>query len=79
MLIDCDTCIARGPACGDCVVTAFLAISPPAARPPRPAPARTAIDLDGAERDAVDTLAAAGLIPPLRLVSAISMNAQEIA
>ena len=53
MLIDCDTCAVRGPACSDCVVGVLLG---------------TAADLDDAERSAVTALAAHGLIPPLRLV-----------
>jgi hypothetical protein len=65
MLIDCDTCTARGPACSDCVVTVFLEIS----RPP--------VYLDAAEREAVDALAAAGLVPPLRLVQPIAPVGQE--
>jgi hypothetical protein len=37
MLIDCDTCQARGPACGDCVVTVLLGAPPvPVAAPPDP-------------------------------------------
>lgn len=81
MLIDCDTCIARGPSCRDCVVTAILSIAPPrghtASHSAEPWPQQ--FDLDEAERDAVHTLAAAGLVPPLRLVSGMSVNAQEIA
>ncbi len=73
MLIDCDTCAVRGPACGDCVVTVLLG-GPPAeglrpgsgavgaAGPPLP------VDLDGAERAALAVLAGCGLVPPLRLV-----------
>ncbi len=80
LLIDCDTCIARGPGCGDCVVTVFLSIAPhrPAepARPQRPA---ARVQLDEAERQAVSALAAAGLVPPLRLVSGLSYNDQDIA
>ncbi len=56
MLIDCETCIVRGDACRDCVVTVILNIS---ARP---------VELDATEHSAVDTLAAGGLVPPLRLV-----------
>ena len=56
MIIDCDSCVARGPACGDCVVTVLLGA--PDARP----------ELDDAERRAVDVLAASGLVPRLRLV-----------
>lgn len=56
MLIDCDACAARGPACGDCVVTVLLGTTP------------EAVELDGAERAAIAVLAGSGLVPPLRLV-----------
>jgi len=56
MLIDCDTCAVRGPACGDCVVTVLLG-APPAG-----------VELDGAEQAAIAVLAGSGLVPPLRLV-----------
>jgi hypothetical protein len=54
--VDCDTCIARGPACGDCVITVLLG-----------APT-TGLDLDSDERAALAALADSGLVPPLRLV-----------
>ncbi len=56
MIIDCDTCRVRGPACGDCVVTVLLG---------RPGQVP---DLDAAEQRAIGVLAAGGLVPPLRLV-----------
>jgi hypothetical protein len=56
MLIDCDTCVARGAACHDCVVSVLLD-GPPAQ-----------VDLDDDERAAIGSLAHAGLLPPLRLV-----------
>lgn len=59
MLIDCDTCIARDVACRDCVVTVLLQLTP------RP---RGSVDLDDTERAAIDSLAGAGLVPPLRLI-----------
>jgi hypothetical protein len=55
--IDCDSCAARGPACGDCVVTVLLGAPP------------EGLDLDEAERRAIEALADGGLIPPLRLVA----------
>ena len=58
LLVDCDDCAARGPACADCVVTVLL--GPP---PPR--------DIDPDELSALDTLAVAGLVPPLRLVRSV--------
>lgn len=57
MLIDCDTCSVRGAACRDCVVTVILS------NPALP------VELDEAEKYAVDTLASVGLVPPLRLLS----------
>jgi len=63
MRIDCDTCVVRGPACADCVVT-FLTIP---VRPRAVAPASQV--LDEAEQAAVAVLAAGGLLPPLRMVA----------
>ena len=56
MNIDCDGCQARGPACGDCVVTVLLGAPP------------EGVELDDAERRAIAVLAEGGLVPPLRLV-----------
>lgn len=67
MLIDCDTCTVRGAACGDCVVP--LILSNPA----------VPVDIDEDESDAIDTLAAAGLVPPLRLVSGLPGRDRGIA
>lgn len=58
MLIDCDSCDVRGVACGDCVVTVLLGAPP------------DGVHLDPEERVALDVLAAAGMVPPLRLVVA---------
>jgi hypothetical protein len=54
--IDCDSCAAKGPACGDCVVTVLLGAPP------------EGVELDEAEQRAIEALAESGLIPPLRLV-----------
>jgi hypothetical protein len=62
MLIDCDTCAMRDIACSDCVITMLLD------RPAHSAPGAMTADLDDDERRAVDVLADAGLIAPLRLV-----------
>jgi hypothetical protein len=60
MLIDCDTCTARGPACSDCVVSVLLGgAAEPAGDP--------AVDLDPDEQRAIAALAGSGLVPPLRL------------
>ena len=54
MLIDCATCPVQGEGCPDCVVAFLLD------RPPVP------VDLDPAERRALNRLAVAGLVPPPR-------------
>jgi hypothetical protein len=54
MLVDCDTCAARGPACDDCVVTVILAADAP-------------VELDAPAQAAIGALADSGLVPPLRL------------
>jgi len=56
VLIDCDDCAVRGPACGDCVVSVLLGAPP------------TGVDLDQTERDALRALADAGMVPRLRVV-----------
>ena len=65
MLIDCDTCAVRGPACGDCVVTVLLGAPP----------AGVGVELDGAEQAAIAVLAGSGLVPPLRLVPVAGQEA----
>ena len=57
MIVDCDTCVARGPACGDCVVTSLL--GPPDWWATEGVP--------GEEAAALAVLADSGLVPPLRL------------
>lgn len=52
MTIDCEGCVMRDVACGDCVVTFLL--GPPA-------------DLGSAEQAALAVLAEGGLVPPLRM------------
>ena len=81
MLIDCDTCTARGTGCADCVVTVLLGAPPgwqgvdPVVVPMtgrqraagvEPA-AEDVVELhDDVERRAVRALAEVGLVPPLR-------------
>jgi hypothetical protein len=57
--IDCDTCVVRGLACHDCVVTVLLGPPPE-------------LTIDDDERRALDVLADSGLVPPLRLVQPVS-------
>ena len=56
MVIECEGCAARGPACGDCVVSVLLGAPP------------EGVQLDETERRALAALADGGLVPPLRLV-----------
>jgi len=58
VIIDCDECVMQGTsACTDCIVPVLLDLAP--------APV---VHLDHAERAAIDHLADAGLVAPLRLV-----------
>ncbi len=59
MIIDCETCVMRDLACGDCVVSVLL--GPPGA---------VGQGFDPEERAALGVLAECGLVPPLRLVAA---------
>jgi hypothetical protein len=54
--VDCASCVARGLACGDCVITVLLG-----------APSQ-GVELDGDEQAALSALAQSGLVPPLRLI-----------
>jgi len=56
VLIDCDRCVVRGLACGDCVMTVLLGSVP------------AGVEIDEEERAALAALAEGGLVPPLRLV-----------
>lgn len=53
VVIDCDDCAVRGPACRDCVVSVLLGVPH---------------ELLEDERAALDVLAEAGMAPRLRLV-----------
>ncbi len=64
--VDCDTCVVRGLACGDCVVTVLLG-PPPELR------------FDDDEAAALAVLAGSGLVPPLRLVRPVPEQHPETA
>ena len=64
--IDCDTCVVRGLACHDCVVTVLLGPPPE-------------LSIDEEELRALDVLADGGLVPPLRLVTPVAGPAVESA
>lgn len=57
--VNCERCLARGPACSDCVISVLLGL--PAER----------VVFDSGEQAALRTLAGSGLLPPLRLVEPI--------
>ena len=57
--IDCDSCLVRGLACHDCVVTVLLGPPPE-------------LGFDDDERRALDVLADSGLVPTLRMVTPLS-------
>ncbi len=59
LVIDCDTCVVRGLACPDCVVSVLLGVP------------TDAIELQADEVGALEALAGSGLVPPLRLVRAV--------
>ena len=59
VILDCDTCMVRGDACGDCVVAVLL--GPPPA-------------LNTEEQRALEVLSASGLVPPLRLAPAADVS-----
>jgi hypothetical protein len=67
VIVDCDTCVARGPACGDCVVTSLLGL-----------PEWWATEgVPGEEMTALAVLADSGLVPPLRLLPLVSGDASD--
>jgi hypothetical protein len=57
MIVDCEGCVMRDVACGDCVVTFLLG-------PPE--------GLGSAEQVALAALADGGLVPPLRMRAAVA-------
>jgi hypothetical protein len=56
VVIDCDTCVVRGPACDDCVVTVLLGPPPESG-------------FGDEEERALAVLANSGLVPRLRMVT----------
>ncbi len=64
--IDCDTCLVRGLSCHDCVVTVLLGPPPE-------------LSFDDDEQQALAVLAESGLVPPLRMVTAVAEKHVESA
>jgi hypothetical protein len=65
LVVDCERCSVRGAGCPDCVVT-FLLGGPP-----------DDVQLDAEEQRALDVLASAGLIPPLRMVQSLDSHTYD--
>jgi hypothetical protein len=59
MIIDCDSCVMRQIACGDCVVSVLLDVKPAAGKK---------AELSNADKAAINNLSSVGLVPPLRFV-----------
>jgi hypothetical protein len=57
MIINCQTCVMREIACGDCVISVLLEI--------KPLPGKNA-ELTKGDEAAINLLSNAGLVPPLR-------------
>jgi len=55
----------RGPACGDCMVTALLGAED------------GVVELESDEVDALKAMTGAGLLPPLRLVRAVKRPVED--
>lgn len=72
MHIDCRTCVGRGLACDDCVINVLL--RHPELETDRTAPL-AGIDFDEVERRALANLADVGLVPPLRMVPMVRLDA----
>lgn len=65
MIVDCDSCVVRGDACQDCVISVLLGAPP------------SGVDTDGPERRALDALAQAGMVPRLRFVPMTSVISES--
>ena len=67
MTVDCTRCVARGPACTDCVISVLLGV------PGEQSPA-----LDAEEQRVLGLMADSGLLPPLRLVTSLGASGGEL-
>jgi hypothetical protein len=65
MIIDCNSCVMRQISCADCVVTVLLNIS--SNSPARDEGSKKKLTkLSKNQESAINNLASAGLVPPLR-------------
>ena len=82
MIIDCDGCVVRGNACGECVIGVLLGVPGSADRDRDGSelpPGAPILQLDAPERRAIDVLADQGLVPRLRLVAGPPRRASNAA
>ncbi|WP_081628712.1 hypothetical protein [Smaragdicoccus niigatensis] len=68
VIVDCNDCAVRGPACGDCVVTVLLGPLSTEDKTVVPFRPLRRVEFDQAETQALSALGDAGLVPHLRLV-----------
>ena len=79
MIVDCNECVVRGPACEDCVVTVLLG-EPVVGIPPdyEAATGHAVLSLEQEEERAIGVLADSGLVPRLRLVKVAGAGGSAI-
>lgn len=73
MIIDCDNCLLREIACGDCVVSVLIG-APPSVNIESPSEANL---LSEEEARVIDLLASRGMVPPLRFADSEDSQAQK--
>jgi hypothetical protein len=64
IVIDCDACVLRAIACGDCARTSVIGNGPRGA--PRDIRRESRVELDADQYEELQVLISAGLLPPLR-------------
>ena len=69
MIINCQTCVMREIACGDCVISVLLEI--------KPLPGKNA-ELTKGDEAAINLLSNAGLVPPLRFKAGRNLKLRNI-
>lgn len=71
MLIDCDICLAKDDGiCDECVVSFILPMTQESQR---------RLSLEDEEVAALEALAEEGLLPPLRLISPVTVRPDDLA
>jgi hypothetical protein len=73
MIIDCDNCLVRDIACGDCVVSVLIGSPTPASIEP----GSNGNQLNAEEARVIDLLSSRGMVPPLRFTDSEDSQAQK--